>query len=392
VLLAFADAGPWWDGEINAELLEAALGYSRARGPARLLLAAMAALASVDGVVEDLTTEQLSAAAGLVDRTYRRARQTLLASGEVILLSGLGGRGNTNRWQIPDPRELVGKMPRPAARRVAPPPGARPLVATVAASDGHETADHAVALLSQREHARAGGKGGQDRTVSAQKCPVVTGVSGVKGGQDRTVSPQKCPVVTGVSGVKGGQGRTVSAQTPAETPAKTPAPNARAGREPQNPRTREHPPTPLAGGLGTDSVLVEETYLTDRGRTRRRLVTVDLAQVRRGLTSPSAGDRGDWDRVRALLLEAAGESVFLLWLDQLELIAIDRSGKLVLTGQPDQLSWVRDRFWRLISGCGERIGRELRIAEQQEAIAMGGATGAALSDVCVGSTNNRRVS
>jgi hypothetical protein len=52
----------------------------------------------------------------------------------------------------------------------------------------------------------------------------------IKGGQDRTVSTRKGPVLTGVSAVKGGQERTVSV----ETPAKTPALNARAGREPQN--------------------------------------------------------------------------------------------------------------------------------------------------------------
>ena len=33
VTLAFADTGPWWDGEINVELFETVLAYSRARGP-----------------------------------------------------------------------------------------------------------------------------------------------------------------------------------------------------------------------------------------------------------------------------------------------------------------------------------------------------------------------
>jgi hypothetical protein len=70
--LRFADEGPWSEGEINAPLFEAALAYSRARGPARLLLATMAALANDERVVEDLTTEQLCGAAGLGDRSYRR--------------------------------------------------------------------------------------------------------------------------------------------------------------------------------------------------------------------------------------------------------------------------------------------------------------------------------
>ena len=72
--LRFASDGAWWEGEINAELFEAVLAFSAARGPARLLLVAMAALAGEDGVVEDLSTEQLCAAAGLADRRCIPAR------------------------------------------------------------------------------------------------------------------------------------------------------------------------------------------------------------------------------------------------------------------------------------------------------------------------------
>ena len=60
--LPFADGGPWWEGEINAELFEAVLTYSRAQGTVRLLLAAMAALADESRVVEGVTTERLCAA------------------------------------------------------------------------------------------------------------------------------------------------------------------------------------------------------------------------------------------------------------------------------------------------------------------------------------------
>jgi hypothetical protein len=117
------------DGEINAELLEAVLSYSTARGPARLLLAAMAALAGSDGIVAGLTTEQLCRAAGVADRTYRRARQALIASGELTLLCGVGGRGNANRWEIAVPRDRArGARRDTLARRVAPAAGARPLV------------------------------------------------------------------------------------------------------------------------------------------------------------------------------------------------------------------------------------------------------------------------
>jgi hypothetical protein len=65
--LAFAEAGPWWEGEINVELLETVLGYSATTGVTRLLLAAMAAIADADGAVSDFTTEQICAAA-----SYRR--------------------------------------------------------------------------------------------------------------------------------------------------------------------------------------------------------------------------------------------------------------------------------------------------------------------------------
>jgi hypothetical protein len=119
-------------------------------------------------------------------------------------------------------------------------------------------------------------KGGQDRTLTADKSPILTGVSGPKGGHDRTVSPERCPVLTGVSGAKGCQDQTLlelaPLETPAETPAKTPAANARAGSEPLNPRTREDPPSPPEGGSAVDAIFVEETYVTAHGRKRRRSV------------------------------------------------------------------------------------------------------------------------
>jgi len=326
VTLAFAQAGPWWDGEINVVLFESVLAHSRARGPERLLLATMAAVADDAGVVRDLSTEQLCAAAGVADRTYRRARTALLTSGQLELVSGLGGRGNTNVWSVPDPRMNGNALTRPAPRRVAPPAGARPLVAA-ASSEGE-----AIAVEPSTADTS---KGGHVRTVQPAKYPAVTGVSELKGGDDRTVSAANCPDLTGVSAPKGGQDRTLfdleppetpaetPAKTPAETPAETPAPGARAGREPQNPRTREDPPSPPAGGSSPDEILVEEAYVTERGRKRRRLVRVDLDAVRRGLGLPVLADRDAWGRIRARLRETVGESMFEIWLDPLELIAVD---------------------------------------------------------------------
>jgi hypothetical protein len=202
ITLTFADTGPWWDGEINVELSEAVLGYSTPSGPARLLLATMAAIAGSDGTVQDVSTEQLCSAAGITDRTYRRARRTLLASGELVLeTSGVGGRGLRNVWRVPDPRlREDAALPR-TTKRVPPPPGAGPLVAAAAP------------------------------IVSASARPQQPHAESTKGGKDRTLFDE------------------TPAQTPAQTPAETPAANARAGREPQNPRIRKDPPAPSRGEL-----------------------------------------------------------------------------------------------------------------------------------------------
>ena len=319
VTLLFADAGPWWDGDINVELFEAVLTYSPARGPERLLLATMAALADEHGDVCDLSTEQLCAAAGIADRTYRRARTALLASGRLDLVSGAGGRGNTNVWTVRDPRQAGDARASRTPRRVPPPAGARPLVASAGSP-------HAQERRRRRPTKRAVTIG----QFPPEKCPVLTGVSGPKGGHDRTVSPEKCPVLTGVSGAKGGQDQTLfelaPLETPAETPAKTPAANARAGKEPQNPRTKKHPPSPPEGGSPPDAIFVEETYVTARGRKRRRSVRVDLDEVRRRLGIPDVADRDDWEQIRKRLRELVGDSTFEIWLEPLELIAIDSDG------------------------------------------------------------------
>jgi hypothetical protein len=156
VILVFADTGPWWDGDINVQLFEAVLAYSRVRGPERLLLAAMAAVADEEGAVRDLSTEQLRVAAGIADRTYRRARTAVLESGSVALVNGTGGRGNTNVWTVRDPHERGDAVTSRVPRRVAPPAGARPLVASPASAG--------VAAQVDGPATEAGGKGGQDHS------------------------------------------------------------------------------------------------------------------------------------------------------------------------------------------------------------------------------------
>ena len=274
-----------------------------------------------------------------------------------------GGRGNTNVWTVRDPHDGGDALAARTPRRVAPPAGARPLVAS--AGSPH----------SQEQASAADEKGGHDRTVSPEKCPVLTGVSGPKGGHDRTVSPEKCPVLTGVSGAKGGQDQTLfelaPLETPAETPAKTPAANARAGKEPQNPRTKKHPPSPPEGGSPPDAIFVEETYVTAHGRKRRRSVRVDLDEVRRHLGIPGLVDRDDWEQVRNHLRELVGDSTFEIWLQPLELIAVDPVGTLVIAAPAATRGWVEQRFSRVLARCAEQQSRALRLANEPERQAFG---------------------
>ena len=126
--------------------------------------------------------------------------------------------------------------------------------------------------------------------------PILTGVSEPKGGQDRTVRAEKCPVLTGVSDAKGGQDQTLfelapietPAQTPAKTPAETPAPNARAGREPLNPRIREDPPNPPEGG---SSPGLDRRRGDLRHRSRPHAPSSGPDRPRRGSPRPRAARR-----------------------------------------------------------------------------------------------------
>jgi hypothetical protein len=347
VVLAFAASGPWWEGEINVELFEAVLGHSATTGVARLLLAAMAAIADADGAVRDFTTEQICAAAGIAAKSYQRAKTELLGSKELVLVNGVGGRGNTNAWVVADPRARNGAVAQPAPRRVAPPPSARPLMGVAPAPTE--------ANAAEASGADDGGKGGQDQTVSAENRLRLTGLSGVKGGQDQTLSDRPAPERP--------------AQRVVKRVVKTRALNARAGSEPLNPRT-EDPPTPLKGGRPPDSVLIEQTFISERGRKRKRFVPVDLAAVRRRLDPPGPGDRDDWERVREFARARLGEDMFEIWLGPLELIAVD-AGVLVIAVPPETVSWVRGRYGPLLSDTAERTGRELRLAEEPERLAFG---------------------
>jgi hypothetical protein len=195
--LAFAETGPWWDGDQRGAVRDSAQ-LQPPRGAARLLLAAAAALADEQEVLEGVTTRELCAAAGLSDTTYRRARSALLASGELVLVSGHGGRGKANCWEIADPRACAGEIAPVGRQRVAPPAGQRPLVASVssaAAPAAPELPGSEIEAVDSRGEHRVvqTGKGGGDRTLSAQNCPAGAGVLVGKGAAERTLSPETPP-------------------------------------------------------------------------------------------------------------------------------------------------------------------------------------------------------
>ncbi len=332
VRLLFAEHGPWWDGEVNAPLVEAVLGESRARGPARLLLATMAAFADSAGVLEGVSTEELGQAAGLADSTYRRARTALLASGEVVLVEDGGGRGRTNRWRIPHPGA---RQPAPASAMTRP-----------------EVASDARVVLGTVMEMRA--ENGAARTVGLTREGAAPDGAALKNPAE---TPSETPPQT-------------PPETPPQTPSETPPPYVRAGSEALNPRTLD-PPSPPAGGSGIAAhVLVEETYRTARGRQRRRRVAVDIEGALAGLLAPDAGDVRDWERFRERLVVLVGERVFDVWFAGLRLAAVDGEGALVAVAVEGTREWIADRFGIVLADAARCVGRVVRVAEPAQARAL----------------------
>jgi hypothetical protein len=213
-------------------------------------------------------------------------------------------------------------------------------------------------------------------------------VSDANGVQDRTVSPGK-----------GAQDWTVSSAPQADNGPETEpqtAPerrpfNVRARDERENQGTRESPLAPR-GGRSSAEVFVEESYVTDRGRRRARLVRVDIEAVLAELAAPMSRDRHAWLEARALMLDAAGESTFDIWLSCLELVAVDRTASLVVTGPHATVRWVQQRFSRLICSCGHRADRGVRFASEQERLAIENTSQNATSPGGRRQPTNRRVS
>ncbi|MHB1834476.1 MAG: DnaA N-terminal domain-containing protein [Solirubrobacteraceae bacterium] len=335
LITLFAQSGPWWDGDINARLLEHVLGRSPLRGPARLLLGTLAALADASGVVDELSTDDLCRAAGLANSTYRRARSALLASGEVKLVDDGGGRGRMNRWRVFAPAGQLSTARSQPARRQASAPRQPPPLAAVRPE-----------LAPASGVAAAGG--------DAEKGPGLSGVMARKGPGLSGVSPEKGPDRSGVS-----------RRNPANTPPQTPPSNARTVRESLNPRIR-NPPDPPEGGSTERWVIIEEDFVSDRGRRRRRPVRVDLDEVRGGLDSPSPADLCAWRQIRDRLGRRVGESMFDIWLEPVELIAIDSDHRLVLAAPAAMASWTSARFGWLIASAASEVGRDARFANEGE--------------------------
>ncbi len=258
VRLVFALRGPWWEGGVNAQLLELVLAHSPARGPARLLLAVMAALAEHDGTVEGVSTEELRRAAGLADSTYRRARAALLGSGELVLVEDGGGRGRTNRWRIPHAHERGFAHASSHARPSAPGPGRRSVL-TSATSTSNTRLDTEVLVQVRADRSGAGIE--RRAFETAGKGPAANGVSGANGPSLSGVSASEALAPRGdLGGNLMKTGLETPPQTPPETPpqtppetppeapAETPPLNVRAGREALNPLTQDPPSPAWRGG------------------------------------------------------------------------------------------------------------------------------------------------
>jgi hypothetical protein len=235
LIVLFAQSGPWWDGEINARLLEHVLNRSPVRGPARLLLATLAALGDESGAVDELSTDELCRAAGLANSTYRRARTALLASGEVELVDDGGGRGRMNRWRV---LAAAGGLTTPSVRprrRRAPPPGQPPLLSPM-----HSEPTPAVASQPLVAGTRAHAEKGPDLSgVSERKGPDANGVTERKGPDASGGSARKRPVPSGVLPAQGPDLSGVSDRNPARNPATQRAHRKRTP-QPQN----QEPPQP----------------------------------------------------------------------------------------------------------------------------------------------------
>jgi hypothetical protein len=122
-------------------------------------------------------------------------------------------------------------------------------------------------------------------------------------------------------------------------------------------------------------VIIEESFVSDRGRPRQRPLRVDLDEVRRGLDVPSAAALSVWRQIRSQLRRRLSEAMFAIWLEPVELIAIDRNQRLVLAAPAPTADWTSKRFSPLlIAATASEIGRDVRFANEAERHALDACT------------------
>ena len=238
-------------------------------------------------------------------------------------------------------------------RSINPEPGARPLLATARPPESAPK-DQLDLLGNPNDPAEVA-------VAGERQGPELSGVSTLNPGQNRTVSAVKGPGLSGVSAVNPGQNRTVCS----ETPPQTPPPNARAGREPQNPRLRKGPPNPPEGGSHRLGSIVED-FVTPRGRQRHRTVAVDLDEIRSQLLSPGSTDHAQWQQIRADRECVVGASMFEIWLAALDLVGCDDGGGLLLACPTATRQRVAGRYASMIGRFGRSHGRSARLATARE--------------------------
>ena len=202
---------------------------------ARLLLAALAALADETGVVDELSTDELCRAAGLANSTYRRARRRCsppARSRSTTTAAAAGGRVAGGL------ATASGSPTSPVSDRTAASPAAR-CTATPAASDRAEAGAESV------------------RTPERGLWHAGKGPDPERGFRDEGSDPErgfvgKGPDLSGVSG-----------ETPPK-PRQKPRHPTRAREGNPEPRNQRTPPTPLKGG-GPPRLILEESYSATEG-------------------------------------------------------------------------------------------------------------------------------
>ena len=113
-------------------------------------------------------------------------------------------------------------------------------------------------------------------------------------------------------------------------------------------------------------VTIVEQHVTERGRKRPRLVTVDLNELRAQLGEPTGRDQADWIAIRTRVADRVPAHIFEIWLADLELIAVDQDGFLLLSCQAQTRSWLEGRFGPLLLATASSIARRLRLASEAE--------------------------